>query len=257
VPVIAKAGTRKKTTTTPSGSQNSGMRGTRKPVAATAVVQDDGDDDEDEDPLDSYNAVEGNDEDADLPGPPPSSRINKTKPKGKKATAAVTVKQELAEAQSFSDLEDQTPLAKGTTTRASGARKGGRATPATRTPAAEGGGRKTRTKTPATAPASTTFMASDKGKDKETDKENAASVDGEDSEQIQNTQAQGVTVKLRVSRSRGGATAEGTTRKAKIGFGTAATRSASKAVKVEIVEEDAVVVEPVRVRRTRAKTKTG
>lgn len=247
LPVIAKAGTRRKTTT-PSGSRSARIR--EKVVVGSAV---DGDDNEDEDPLDSYNAVEEDDnEDADLPGPPPPSRINKTKTKGrKKATATVAVKQEPEDEHTFSGLEEEAPLAtaKGAVTRASGARKGGRATPTTRTPAAKDGGRKTRTRTPATAPASTTFIGSDK------DKENAASGDGEDLEQLQ--MAQGVTVKVRVSRRRGAtAGGEGSTVKMKTGLGTA-TRSASKAVKVEVVEEEAAMVEPVRVRRTRAKTKTG
>ena len=89
--------------------------------------------------------------------------------------------------------------------------------------------------------------------DEEKDKENTVSGDVEDWEQ---TQAQGVTVKVRVSRSRGAASGErveGTTGKMKTGSGRA-TRSASKAVKIEVVEE--AVVEPVRM-RTRAKTRTG
>ena len=254
VPVITKAGTRKKTTT-PGRSKSSRIQGTRKAVTANTAVQND-DDDEDEDPLDSYNAVEIDVDEVDPPGPPPPSGINETKTKGrKKVTATVAVKQEVDDEQSFSDLEEDALLAtaKGITTRASGARKGGRATPTTRTPAATDGGRKTRTRTPATAPASTTCTGSDKDKDKDKDKENAVSGDREDSEM----QAHGVTVKVRVSRSRG-ATAGGeeTTGKTRTGSGTT-TRSASKAVKVEVFEEAAVVVEPVRVRRTRAKTKTG
>ena len=89
--------------------------------------------------------------------------------------------------------------------------------------------------------------------DEEKDKENTVSGDVEDWEQ---TQAQGVTVKVRVSRSRGtagGERVEGTAGKMKTGSGRA-TRSASKAVKVEVVEE--AVVEPARM-RTRAKTRTG
>jgi hypothetical protein len=89
--------------------------------------------------------------------------------------------------------------------------------------------------------------------DEEKDKENTVSGDVEDWEQ---TQAQGVTVKVRVSRSRGaagGERVEGTTAKTRTGSGRA-TRSASKAVKVEVVEE--ALVEPVRM-KTRAKSKTG
>ena len=90
----------------------------------------------------------------------------------------------------------------------------------------------------------------DEGKDKE----NTVSGDVEDWDQ---TQPQGVAVKVRVSRSRGatgGERVEGTTTgKTKIGSGRA-TRSANKAVKVEVVEE--AVVEPVRM-RTRAKSRTG
>ena len=89
--------------------------------------------------------------------------------------------------------------------------------------------------------------------DGEKDKENTVSGDVEDWEQ---TQAQGVTVKVRVSRSRGTAgeeRVEGTTGKMKTGSGRA-TRSAIKAVKVEVFEK--TVVEPVRM-RTRAKTRTG
>lgn len=89
--------------------------------------------------------------------------------------------------------------------------------------------------------------------DEEKDKENTVSGDVEDWEQ---TQAQGVPVKVRVSRSRGAASGErveGTTGKTKTGSGRA-TRSANKAVKVEVVEE--TVVEPVRM-RTRAKSRTG
>ena len=89
--------------------------------------------------------------------------------------------------------------------------------------------------------------------DEEKDKENTVSGDVEDWEQ--QTQAQGVAVKVRVSRSRGaagGERVEGTTTgKTKTGR---ATRSASKAVKVEVVEE--AVVEPARM-RTRAKSRTG
>ena len=90
--------------------------------------------------------------------------------------------------------------------------------------------------------------------DEEKDKENTVSGDVEDWEQ---TQAQGVAVKVRVSRSRGtaagGERVEGTTGKTRTGSGRA-TRSASKAVKVEVVEEASV--EPVRM-RTRAKSRTG
>ena len=248
---IAKADTRKKTTTpSGSGSKSSRIRGTRKAGAgaASAAVQGGDDENEDEDPLESYN-VEDDNKDADLPGPPPPSGTNKPKKGRKKATATTVVKQEPDDEQGFSDLEEEAPFAtvKGTGTRASGSKRGGRATPTTRTPAPKDGGRKTRIKTPATAPASTTFIGSDKDKDKEKDKENdAVSGDGEDLEQVQ-TQAQGVTMKVRISRSRGAAG---------IRSGTA-TRSASKAVKVEVVEEEAAIVEPVRVRRTRAKTRTG
>ena len=89
--------------------------------------------------------------------------------------------------------------------------------------------------------------------DEEKDKENTVSGDVEDWEQ---TQAQGVAVKVRVSRSRGaagGERVEGTTGKMKTGSGRA-TRSASKAVKVEVDEE--AIMEPVRM-RTRAKSRTG
>ena len=89
--------------------------------------------------------------------------------------------------------------------------------------------------------------------DEEKDKENTVSGDVDDWEQ---TQAQGVAAKVRVSRSRGAAggdRVEGTTGKTKTGSGRA-TRSASKAVKVEVVEE--AIIEPVRM-RTRAKSKTG
>ena len=91
--------------------------------------------------------------------------------------------------------------------------------------------------------------------DEEKDKENTVSGDVEDWEQ---TQAQGMTVKVRVSRSRavtGGERVEGTTGKTKTGSGRA-TRSASKVVKVEVVEDAVVPVEPARM-RTRAKTRTG
>ena len=88
--------------------------------------------------------------------------------------------------------------------------------------------------------------------DEEKDKENTVSGDVEDWDQ--QTQAQGVAVKVRVSRTRGAAGGEGTTTgKTKTGSGRA-TRSASKAVKVEVVEE--TIVEPVRM-RTRAKSRTG
>jgi hypothetical protein len=91
--------------------------------------------------------------------------------------------------------------------------------------------------------------------DEEKDKENTVSGDVEDWEQ---TQTQGVPVKVRVSRSRGtaagGERVEGTAGKTRTGSGRA-TRSASKAVKVEVVEE--AVVEPVRIMRTRAKSRTG
>ena len=278
VPVAAKAGTGKKATT-PSGSNTSRIRGTRKAVIARASIQIG--EDEDEKPLDSYNAVEeDNEEDGDLPGLPPPSRINKTKTKGrKKAAITVIVKQEQDGENSFSDLKEETPAAKGTTTRASGTKSGGRATPIARTPANKDGGRKTRTKTPATAPASTTStcISNDKDKQKEKDKENApgstgsgggggsgklspsVSGDGEDSEQTQ-PQPQGVAVKVRVSRSRGvaattgGERVEGTTGKVRTGLATA-TRSASKAIKVEEVE--AAAVEPVRATRMRTRTKTG
>ena len=254
VPVITKAGTRKKTT--PNGSNGSRIRGTRKAVAARTVA----DDVDEEDPLDSYKAVEEDeDEDADLPGPPPP-RINNPKTKSrKKAATTVAVKEEQDDEQHFSDLEEA-PLAaaKTTATRGSGTKNGGRATPTTRTPASKNRGKKTRTKTPATAPASTTLVGNDKDMDLEKDKENTpgstgVSADGEDSGQ---TQTQAPTVKVRVSRSRGAAAAaagdrtEGTIAKMRTG----STRSASKAVKVEVVEE--AVVEPVRV-RTRARMKTG
>ena len=89
--------------------------------------------------------------------------------------------------------------------------------------------------------------------DEEKDKENAVSGDVEDRDQMQ---AQGVTLKVRVSRSRGatgGERVEGTTTgKTKTGSGRA-TRSASKAVRVEVVEE--TVPEPVRM-RTRAKSRS-
>ena len=92
------------------------------------------------------------------------------------------------------------------------------------------------------------------GDDEEKDKENTMSGDVEDRDQ---TQAQGVAVKVRVSRSRGaagGERVEGTTTgKAKTGSGRA-TRSASKAVKVEVVEE--TVPEPARM-KTRAKSRSG
>ena len=91
--------------------------------------------------------------------------------------------------------------------------------------------------------------------DEEKDKENTTvSGDVEDWEQ---TQAQGVTVKVRVSRTRGAAGGErvdGTAGKTRTGSGRA-TRSASKAVKVEVVDE--AIVEPVRNMRTRAKSRTG
>ena len=68
-------------------------------------------------------------------------------------------------------------------------------------------------------------------------------------------------MKVRVSRSRGatanGERVEGTTGKTRA-CSAMATRSASKAVKVEVVEEtETTVVQPVRVRKMRAKTKTG
>ena len=64
-----------------------------------------------------------------------------------------------------------------------------------------------------------------------------------DVEDWEQTQAQGVTVKVRVSRSQGvagGERVEGATGVMKTGFGRA-TRSASKAAKVEIVEEAVVI----------------
>ena len=92
--------------------------------------------------------------------------------------------------------------------------------------------------------------------DEEKDKENNT-VSGDVLEDWEQTQAQGVAVKVRVSRSRGtagGERVEGTTGKTKTGSGRA-TRSTSKAVKHEVIEE-AAVVEPARM-RTRAKSRTG
>ena len=87
-----------------------------------------------------------------------SPKINKTKKSCKKATTVPTVKQEQEEA--------LLAIARSTATRAtSGTKNRGRVMSTAK--AAKNGVRKSRTKTPATTPASITLVGIDKGKEKE------------------------------------------------------------------------------------------
>ena len=124
-----------------------------------------------------------------------SPKINKTKKSHKKATTVPAVKQEQEEA--------LLTTARSTATRAtSGTKNGGRVTPTAK--AAKNGARKSRTKTPATAPASITLVGIDKGKEKEENSPDSAGEGGlENHHQACLQIGPNMPVRVRVPRSRG------------------------------------------------------